>query len=345
MSAISCPARCSTGRLHRPVGAAGRRISPVAGRRTALRERGAIAVRLFPTGGAPDPAGGTRTARRCAHPSDPSRHRPPARRPLLRRDNRSLANGEIVPSRPTHPKGRRRACGRILPLKAVEKLRPVRDEIVIATGSPADATRQLLSRVRNSSSRGSLSRAARHPLPRHVRGDAQRPGLRGHGHQCRRSVDDRMCGATRVFARNPIDALNGSAACHGRARKSAVATKGAGPFTGCVTGTIRPSTGTGGATTQSWAVGDEARSPCVNAWFGGVETKADLHRAGKSAIVAGVGLHTVGTLHHHFAAEHRRAAPDAAARTVRVRSSAGMVGCDAIRNETGGTDVRRNDDP
>ena len=49
---------------------------------------------------------------------------------------RSLANGEIVPvnadgSRPT---GRRKALGRILPLKAVEKLRPARDEIIIATG-------------------------------------------------------------------------------------------------------------------------------------------------------------------------------------------------------------------
>ena len=49
---------------------------------------------------------------------------------------RSLANGEIVPVQAdgTRPKGRRKACGRILPLKAVEKLRPARDEIIIATG-------------------------------------------------------------------------------------------------------------------------------------------------------------------------------------------------------------------
>ena len=75
-----------------------------------------------------------------------------------------------------------------------------------------------------------------------------------------------------------------------------------------------PVDGNGGATTQSWAVGDEARSPCVNAWFGGVETMADLHRAGKLAIVAGVGLYTVGTLHHHFAlntdGQHRMPRPE-----------------------------------
>ena len=49
---------------------------------------------------------------------------------------RSLANGEIVPvlADGSRPRGRRKACGRILPLKAVEKLRPARDEIIIATG-------------------------------------------------------------------------------------------------------------------------------------------------------------------------------------------------------------------
>ena len=49
---------------------------------------------------------------------------------------RSLANGEIVPVHAdgSRPRGRRKALGRILPLKAVEKLRPARDEIIIATG-------------------------------------------------------------------------------------------------------------------------------------------------------------------------------------------------------------------
>ena len=49
---------------------------------------------------------------------------------------RSLANGEIVPVHAggTKPKGRRRARGTILPLKAVEDMRPARDEIIIATG-------------------------------------------------------------------------------------------------------------------------------------------------------------------------------------------------------------------
>ena len=49
---------------------------------------------------------------------------------------RSLANGEIVPVHAggTKPKGRRRARGTILPLKAVENMRPARDEIIIATG-------------------------------------------------------------------------------------------------------------------------------------------------------------------------------------------------------------------
>ena len=49
---------------------------------------------------------------------------------------RSLANGDIVPVQAdgSKPGGRRKARGRILPLKAVEQLRPARDEIIIATG-------------------------------------------------------------------------------------------------------------------------------------------------------------------------------------------------------------------
>ena len=49
---------------------------------------------------------------------------------------RSLASGEIIPVEAggTRPRGRRKARGRILTLKAVEKLRPARDEIIIATG-------------------------------------------------------------------------------------------------------------------------------------------------------------------------------------------------------------------
>ena len=49
---------------------------------------------------------------------------------------RSLGSGEIVPVRTdaTKPKGRCRSRGKILPLKAVESLRPARDEIIIATG-------------------------------------------------------------------------------------------------------------------------------------------------------------------------------------------------------------------
>ena len=49
---------------------------------------------------------------------------------------RSLASGDIVPVQAdgSRPKGRRRARARILPLKAVEQLRPARDEIIIATG-------------------------------------------------------------------------------------------------------------------------------------------------------------------------------------------------------------------
>ena len=49
---------------------------------------------------------------------------------------RSRANGEIVPADAGEPgrKGKRRAGGVIVPLKTVEKLRPARDEIIIATG-------------------------------------------------------------------------------------------------------------------------------------------------------------------------------------------------------------------
>ncbi len=49
---------------------------------------------------------------------------------------RSLADGDIVPVQAdgSRPKGRRRAGARILPLKAVEQLRPARDQIIIATG-------------------------------------------------------------------------------------------------------------------------------------------------------------------------------------------------------------------
>ena len=48
----------------------------------------------------------------------------------------SLANGDIVPvdAGETGRKGRRRARGAIVPLMAVEKMRPARDEIIIATG-------------------------------------------------------------------------------------------------------------------------------------------------------------------------------------------------------------------
>ena len=48
---------------------------------------------------------------------------------------RSLANGEIVPvqSDGSKPKGRHRMRGRILTLKGVERLRPPRDQIIIAT--------------------------------------------------------------------------------------------------------------------------------------------------------------------------------------------------------------------
>ncbi len=49
---------------------------------------------------------------------------------------RSLANGDIVPVQAdgTKPKGRRKARGAIVSLKTVEKMRPARDEIIIATG-------------------------------------------------------------------------------------------------------------------------------------------------------------------------------------------------------------------
>ena len=49
---------------------------------------------------------------------------------------RSLANGDIVPVQAdgSKPKGRHKARGRILTLKAVERLRPARDQIIIATG-------------------------------------------------------------------------------------------------------------------------------------------------------------------------------------------------------------------
>ena len=49
---------------------------------------------------------------------------------------RSQADGDIVAveSDGTRPKGRRKTRGRILTLQAVEKLRPARDEIIIATG-------------------------------------------------------------------------------------------------------------------------------------------------------------------------------------------------------------------
>ena len=36
------------------------------------------------------------------------------------------------------------------------------------------------------------------------------------------------------------------------------------------------------------------------AWFGGIEAMADLHGAGKAAILALVGLHVLGALYQHF---------------------------------------------
>ena len=52
---------------------------------------------------------------------------------------KSLADGDIVPVRADgkRPKGRRKARTTIASLKAVEKMRPARDEIIIATGDQA----------------------------------------------------------------------------------------------------------------------------------------------------------------------------------------------------------------
>ena len=36
------------------------------------------------------------------------------------------------------------------------------------------------------------------------------------------------------------------------------------------------------------------------AWFGGIEAMADLHGAGKAAILVLVGLHVLGALYQHF---------------------------------------------
>ena len=49
---------------------------------------------------------------------------------------RSQADGDIVPvdANGTQPKGRRKPRPAVASLKAVEKLRPARDEIIIATG-------------------------------------------------------------------------------------------------------------------------------------------------------------------------------------------------------------------
>lgn len=49
---------------------------------------------------------------------------------------RSMAEGDIVPVQAdgTRPKGRRKARPMIVSAKAVEKMRPARDEIIIATG-------------------------------------------------------------------------------------------------------------------------------------------------------------------------------------------------------------------
>ena len=46
----------------------------------------------------------------------------------------SKADGEIVPVHAAKPKGRRKARGTIVTAKALEKMRPARDEIIIATG-------------------------------------------------------------------------------------------------------------------------------------------------------------------------------------------------------------------
>ena len=49
---------------------------------------------------------------------------------------RSKADGNIVPVLPggTDTKGRRKARGTIVTAKAVERMRPARDEIIVATG-------------------------------------------------------------------------------------------------------------------------------------------------------------------------------------------------------------------
>ena len=49
---------------------------------------------------------------------------------------RSRANGDIVPvdADGARPKGRRRARPAVVSLEEVEKLRPARDEIIVATG-------------------------------------------------------------------------------------------------------------------------------------------------------------------------------------------------------------------
>ena len=49
---------------------------------------------------------------------------------------RSRADGDIVPvdAGETGRRGRRKARGTVVSLKAVEKLRPARDEIIVATG-------------------------------------------------------------------------------------------------------------------------------------------------------------------------------------------------------------------
>ena len=49
---------------------------------------------------------------------------------------RSMADGDIVPVQAdgTRPKGRRKAWPTVASLKAAEKMRPARDEIIIATG-------------------------------------------------------------------------------------------------------------------------------------------------------------------------------------------------------------------
>jgi len=53
-----------------------------------------------------------------------------------------------------------------------------------------------------------------------------------------------MSGASEASARERIGEFDGTAACHGRARRAAVATTNAGEFRGGVTEPIRPSTET-----------------------------------------------------------------------------------------------------